>query len=89
MSWFLKIDRWLQIVIIIAIVLIVYFTYRWIKNRQNASNYNAAVNQSNTALQQLANQGIKPSYGQAQYTSWANNLQGSGFMILIQVVWYR
>lgn len=76
MKWFTALDRWLQIVIIIIIILIVYFAYRFISNRLAASNYNAAVNQSQTALNQLSQQGIKPSYAQAQYTTWANNLQG-------------
>lgn len=76
MNWFTKLERWLQIVIVIAVILAIYFIYRWLKNMANASNYNAAVNQSVTALHELAAHGIKPSYGQAQYTSWANNLQG-------------
>lgn len=77
MKWFLGLERWLKIVIIVAIIIIAYFLYRWIRGMVRASNYNAAVTQSNTALNQLAQQGINPSYAQAQYTSWANNLQGA------------
>lgn len=77
MKWFFGRERWLQIVIIVAIIILAYLLYRWIRGMIRASKYNAAVNQSNTALNQLAQQGINPSYAQAQYTSWANNLEGA------------
>lgn len=77
MKWFTGLDTWLKIVIIIVIVIIAYLLYRWIRNIINSRNYNAAVNQSQTALNQLSQQGINPSYPQAQYTTWGNNLQGA------------
>lgn len=75
MNAFLKLPKWLQIVIVIVILIVIYFIYRWVKNKANEGNYNAAVNQSTTALNQLAQQGVTPSYGQGQYTGYANALQ--------------
>lgn len=66
---------WGKVIMIVIITFIIYQIYKWIKRKIEASNYNAAVNQSQTALNQLADQGVKPSYGQAQYTSMANALQ--------------
>lgn len=75
MNSFLKLPKWLQIVIVIVIIILAYLIYRWVKTKASSGNYNAAVNQSQTALNQLATQGVTPSYGQAQYTGYANALQ--------------
>lgn len=74
-NWFKNLPLWFQIAIIIVIVIILYSIYRYLKKKAEASNYNAAVSQSQTALTQLANKGIHPSYAQAEYTSMANDLQ--------------
>lgn len=60
--------------------LLVYLTYRgyrWFKKWRESQDYNASVTQAQTAIQQLGQQGITPSYAQAQYTSWGNNLKGA------------
>lgn len=74
-KWFTEKPLWFQIGIIILIAFILYQIYKWIKAKAEAGNYNAAVSQSQTALNQLAQQGVTPSYGQAQYTTWANSLE--------------
>lgn len=85
MKWFSNLDRWLQIVIVIVIIIILYMVYRWIKLKMESSNYNKAVNQSQGALNDLAQQGINPSYPLATYTSLGNTIQqamegcGAGF----------
>lgn len=76
-NWFKNLPLWLQIVIVVVVAYILYLIYQWIKRKAEAGNYNAAVNQSQTALNQLAQQGIYPSYAQAQYTSMSNALQGA------------
>lgn len=85
MNWFLKLDRWLQIVIVIVILLMAYGIYRWIRNKLAESDFNKAVVQSKAQLAQLAQQGIVPSYPDADYTITANTIQealngcGAGF----------
>lgn len=67
------------IISIILIGIIVYILYRiisgWIKKARAKSNYTAAVDQSQKALTDLAAQGIKPSYSQAEYSTWANAIE--------------
>lgn len=82
---FLKGLPWKWIIIGIVVIFILYKAYRWWKDKQDAKNYTASVNQSQTALNQLAQQGVVPSYGQAQYTTIANTIEqamegcGAGF----------
>lgn len=64
-----------KVILLAIIAFLLYKLYRYIKVKIESANYNAAVTQSNTAITQLAQQGIKPSYAQAQYTGWANTLQ--------------
>lgn len=73
-KWLKGLPLYLQIIILAILAFIAYQIFKWIKTKAESGNYNAAVNQSQTALIQLAQQGIKPSYGQAQYTAWANTL---------------
>lgn len=64
--------------IIIAILLYMLFFVAipgYIRKKKARNNYNAAVNQSQDALNQLATQGVKPSYAQAQYSTWANSIE--------------
>lgn len=75
-TWFRSFPWYVQVIFIGIVLFIIYQVYKWIKAKAESGNYNAAVNQSQTALTQLAQQGINPSYGQVQYTSWANMLQG-------------
>lgn len=74
-KWFTTRPLWLQIAIIVLILIILYSIYKWIKRKTESGNYYAAVSQSETALNQLAQQGIHPSYPQDQYTSMANALE--------------
>lgn len=85
MKWFTALDRWLQIVIVIIVILIAYRLYRWLMNTLDERNFNKAVLQSKSQLDALSKQGIFPSYAQADYTIMANGLQqaldgcGAGF----------
>lgn len=67
------------IISIIVIGTVSYILYRiisgWIKKANARSNYKAAVDQSQKALKDLADQGVKPSYAQAQYSTWANAIE--------------
>lgn len=74
-NWFKGLPLWLQIVILVGIGFLVYQVYIFIKTKVQSGNYKAAIDQSQIALNQLANQGVKPSYGQAEYTTSANSLQ--------------
>ena len=74
-TWFKSLPWYAQIgLFILVLVLLYFFVYKPIKAKLSSGNYQAAVNQSQTALNQLAQQGVKPSYGEAQYTSYANSL---------------
>lgn len=64
-----------KVILLAIIAFIIYKAYRMYQVWIESANYNAAVNQSNTAITQLAAQGIKPSYAQAQFTTWANTIQ--------------
>lgn len=85
MKWFTGLDRWLQIVIVVIILLIAYRIYRWIMNTIEEANFNKAVNQSKSELDKLAKDGIYPTYEKANYTIMANSLEqaltgcGAGF----------
>ncbi len=67
------------IITIIILLILAYVIYRIIvgiiRKAQAKGNYNAAVNQSQDALNQLSQQGVKPSYAQAQYSTWANAIE--------------
>lgn len=73
-KWFLSLPWYAQLGIVVVLAIIAYQIFLYFKRKAESGNYNAAVNQSQTALIQLEQQGIKPSYGQAQYTAWANTL---------------
>lgn len=75
-------QKFKEIPIIIQLLIVgvfLYFLYRvyvyFFITRPRESNYNAAVNQAQTSLNELEQQGIKPSYGQSEYTSMANALE--------------
>lgn len=66
------------IAIIIAgvlIYLIIVWISGWIKKQKAKKNYNVTLGQAQDALNQLATQGIKPSYSQVQYSNWADSLE--------------
>lgn len=67
------------ILFLIVAAIVIYFLYKWISGiiakQQARNNYNATVNQTQDALNQLGQQGVKPSFGQAQYSTWADELQ--------------
>lgn len=85
MKWFLKLDRWLQIVIVVFLALLAWGIYTWIRNWIAERDFNKAVKQSKDALKNLADQGIYPTYSPAEFTIMANTLQqaldgcGAGF----------
>lgn len=75
MKWFINLPKWFQIALIILALFIIYNIYIYIKNKISAKNFSLAVNQSQSAIDQLNKDGITPSYPQAQYTSMANSLE--------------
>ncbi len=85
MKWFKGLDRWLQIVIVIIIILIAYRVYRWIANYLDEKNFNKAVSQAKNRLDELAKEGTFPTYPKADYIILANSLEqalsgcGAGF----------
>lgn len=85
MKWFLKLDRWLQIVIVVAILIVLYMIYRWVKNKLAEANFDKAVKQAKNQLDALAKEGILPSYPAADYAIFANTIEqalagcGAGF----------
>lgn len=72
---FLKSLPWKWILLGVAVLLIVLFIWSEIRKAKNAKKYNEAVSEAQHSINQLAQQGIKPSYGQAQYAGWANSMQ--------------
>ena len=73
-NWDWKI--WLVVGILFLIVIYVVYE-KWSAAqaaKKSAANYNAAVGQTQQALDQLASVGTHPSYGQADYTGMANAL---------------
>lgn len=70
-----KLPIWGKIIVWVILAIIIYIVYRKIKNAIDAKNYRATVAASQTALNQLAKQGIKPSLSQAQFLALANSLQ--------------
>lgn len=85
MNWFLKLDRWLQIVLVALFLLLAWGIYTWIRNWINERNFDRAVNQSRDELKNLAQQGIYPTYADADYSIMANTIEqaldgcGAGF----------
>ena len=85
MNWFFKLDRWLQIVTVIVLLLLAYGIYRWISNWIAERDFNKAINRSKDELKKLAQKGIYPTYTSADYAIMANTLQqaldgcGAGF----------
>lgn len=81
-KWFLGKSTIWQIIIILLLIAAVYILWRIIsgalRKAKAKKNYNATVNQSQSALNQLADQGVKPSFAQAQYSAWADSL-ANGF----------
>ena len=79
MNWLLQLWREKPLLVIIVIAILGYIIYKWItgaiKKSNAAANYNATVNQSQTAITQLAQQGITPSYAQAQFSAMATALE--------------
>lgn len=74
-TWFKNFPWYVQVIFIIVLLFILYQLYKFIKTKIEAGNYNAAVSQAQTAINQLVKQGVNPSYGQAEYTNSANALQ--------------
>lgn len=70
-----KLPTGAQIVFVLSEIFILWRLWVLIKSASESTNYNVAVNQSQTSINQLAQQGVHPSYGQAQYTLLANTIQ--------------
>lgn len=85
MKWFFRLDRWLQVVIVIIFLLIAYRIYRWIANWLDEKNFDKAVRGSKSELDKLAKEGVYPTYEKANYIIMANSLEqaltgcGAGF----------
>lgn len=81
---------------IASAIVIGYLIYKLISGAISKArarkNYNTTVSESQTAITQLAQQGIIPSYGQAQYLSWADEIQvaftgcGGGWGVVEQII---
>lgn len=67
------------ILFLIVVAIIIFVLYKVIsgaiRKAKAKSNYNATVNEAQTGLTQLAAQGVTPSYGEAQYSTWANAIE--------------
>lgn len=78
-NWIVNFAKNNVIVTIIIVAIIAYILYvaisNYIQKRRARDNYKAAVDQAQDALNQLADQGVTPSYAQAQYTTWGNALE--------------
>lgn len=98
MEFLKNIWTWIKkhpIISIIAIAIILYFVYKAIdgkiKRDRAKKNYNATVSQAQTAITQLANQGVIPSYAQSQFSSWADEIQvaftgcGAGWLVVKRI----
>lgn len=72
---FLKSLPWKWILIVGGSLVVLYIIWKQIQKAQQAKNYNEAISQAQTSINQLAQQGVKPTYGQAQYSGWANSMQ--------------
>lgn len=72
-----RLPMWGQIAFWAFVLFLVYKGYKAFKKWQESSNYSATVNQSQIAIEQLSQQGVHPTHSQAQYSSWANTLQGA------------
>lgn len=79
MNWIINIIKKYPIISAIIILILAYVLYKIIsgavRKAKARSNYNAAVNQSQDALNQLAVKGVKPSYAQSQYSTWADAIE--------------
>jgi len=64
-----------KVLVIILILFIVYKIYTAIKNSINSKKYKTPVNQAQTSLNQLAQQGVFPSFSQTEYSTSANSLE--------------
>ena len=72
-----KLPAWGQLIFWGAVIFALYKAYLAYKQWRESRNYKASIPQAQTALNQLSQQGINPSYAQVQYTTWANSLQGA------------
>lgn len=63
------------VVVIGGVAFGVYKTIKWIKNYKKMGGSRTDVNQSQSTLNTLTNQGIKPSSSPVQYSTWSNSLQ--------------
>lgn len=81
MKWLFNKFQQHPLIATIIILVIFYILYKiisgYIAKYQAAKNYKKAVDQSQTALQQAAAQGIVPSYSQVEYTTMSNALQNT------------
>lgn len=58
-----------------AVIFAGWKTYKWLKRKQDTKGSTTDVNQSQSTLNTLGNQGIKMTYPPVQYTTWANTMQ--------------
>lgn len=94
MKWILNFFKEKPLVAFIILAAIIFILYKvisgWIAKAKAKGNYTAAVNQSQTALTQLATKGVTPSYAQSQYSTWADAIEqgfsgcGTGWSSVLQ-----
>lgn len=78
-NWIVNIFKKYPLISIIVILVILYLLYKVIagviRKSKARGNYNAAVNQAQDALNQLSTKGVKPSFAQSQYSTWADSIE--------------
>lgn len=72
---FLKSLPWKWILLGLAALGLFLFIWSEVRKSQNRKKYNEAVSEAQESINQLAQQGVKPSHGWAQYLGWANAMQ--------------
>lgn len=76
MKWFNELPWYAKVgLVLLALFILYYFVYNPIKAKIQATNYQTPVNEAQTSLNQLAQQGVKPSYSQTEYSTSANALE--------------
>lgn len=73
-KWFLALNPLFQIAIGLIVLLILWMIWKWIKKQIRTKGQVLELNDITTTIKNLENQGVKPSFPLAQYSTWANQL---------------
>ena len=80
-QYYKDLPAWAKGVVVVGGIAIVYFTGRSIvksiKQKKAARNATQTVADAKADLASLTYRGIKPSYSQTQYQTWANSIQSA------------